>query len=525
MNPPARLDDAGEALEAHISFLADDLLEGRGAGTPGHDIAARYVASQFRQSGLRPVGESSAWYQPVPLLEAKLKPDATRLEVVAGGKSQTLDYNLDYVARPHFAETQTALEAPLVFVGFGVHAPELGYDDFPGLDLKGRVAVMLAKAPGRFPATALAHYSDRREKAVQLISRGAVGMVIVPTPKDLEETPWPRHVTQAQFSSMRWLDTNGTPMDGFPASKMSVTLSPRGMSAVFAHSPKPLSAVLETAASSKPQGFPLEASIRFGSQSELRRVQSPNVLGLLPGSDAKLRDECIVLTAHLDHQGRGPAVNGDAIYNGAYDNAIGTAMILEVARALTREGSLALRRSVLFAAVTAEEKGLIGSDYLAQHVPSSAGRAVANINLDMVLVTMPTSSYVVLGTVHSSLNKPVERAASRLGLTLMPDPNPESVGFIRSDQYSFIRQGVPAIAPKVFSPPGKVLAPAGMMSPSTFLKEHYHRPSDDLTLPRDTASAVRCVRFITEIIRQIANNPEPPRWNRGDFFGEKFGSR
>ena len=520
---PAQLDATATAIEAHIAFLADDLLEGRGTGAAGHELAARYVASQFQQRGLRPSGDSNTWFQSVPLSEAKLDSEATRLEFISEGKAQTLEYNLDYVARPHFTETQTTVEAPLAFAGYGVHAPELGYDDFLGLDLKGRVAVVLAKAPAKFPATALAHHSDRREKAMQLVARGAVGMIVVPTPKDLEEAPWPRHVTQAQFSSMRWLDTHGHPTDAFPESKMSITLSPRGTSAVFAHSPKPLNSILQAAAASQPQSFPLSGSVRFISQTELRRLQSPNVLGLLPGSDPKLRAECIVLSAHLDHQGRGPAVKGDGIYNGAYDNAIGTAMILEVAKALMHGGSRPLKRSVLFAAVTAEEKGLIGSDYLAQHIPSIAGKAVANINLDMVLVTMPTSTYVVLGTVHSSLNSPVENAAAKLGLKLMPDPNPESVGFVRSDQYSFIRQGIPAIAPKVFNPTNGLVAPEGMMSPSTYLKEHYHRPSDDLTLPRDTASAVRCVHFITEIIRQVANNPETPHWNSGDFFGEKFG--
>ena len=255
--------------------------------------------------------------------------------------------------------------------------------------------------------------------------------------------------------------------------------------------------------------------------SEQRRLTSPNVIGILPGSDPALREESVVFTAHLDHQGRGPASNGDSIYNGAFDNAIGISMMLEAARALALDAKRP-RRTVVFAAVTAEEKGLLGSEFLAQHLPPAVGKPVANLNLDMVLVTAPTRSYTILGIEHSTLRAPVEAAAKRFDLELVPDPQPERVIFIRSDQYSFIRQGVPAIFPKVDSNP-KAPPPAGGISPETFIKEHYHRPSDDLSLPRDSASSVRFVRFMTDVARQVADASDPPRWNPGDFFGRTFG--
>jgi Zn-dependent M28 family amino/carboxypeptidase len=229
----------------------------------------------------------------------------------------------------------------------------------------------------------------------------------------------------------------------------------------------------------------------------------------------------VVVTAHLDHQGIGTAVNGDGIYNGAYDNAVGIAMMLETARALATEGKRP-KRTIVFSAVTAEEKGLRGSEYLAQHFPQGVGRPVANVNLDMVLVTQPTRKFTVLGVEHSTLRGPVEKAAGRAGLELVPDPRPERVTFIRSDQYSFIRLGVPAIFPKVADIPGTT-ADAGVVTPEIFVKEHYHRPSDDLSLPRDADSSVRFVRFMVDVLRQVGDAKEAPRWNPGDFFGEMFG--
>jgi len=511
------------ALGAHIAFLADDLLEGRGAGTPGYDIAARYVAAQFHQLGLRPGGESNAWLQTVPLLESKLVPDTARFELRSGAETDVLDYNLDYLARPSPLETNVTVSAPLVFVGFGVRAPELGYDDLATVDLKGKIAVVLSKAPPRFPATALAHHAHMRQKAKALVERGAIGLITVPTPKDLEETPWPRMLIQSRFPAMRWLQSDGSPADVFPQLKASLSVSPQGAGKLFARAPKSLQDTLTTAAKSEPQSFPLNLEATITTVSEQRRLTSPNVIGVLPGSDPALRQESLVFTAHLDHQGRGPASNGDSIYNGAFDNAIGISMMLEVARALAADVKHP-RRTVVFAAVTAEEKGLLGSEFLAQHLPPAVGRPVANLNLDMVLVTAPTRRYTILGIEHSTLRAPVEAAAKRFQLELVPDPQPERVIFIRSDQYSFVRKGVPAIFPKVGNNPGDA-SPTTGISPETFIKEHYHRPSDDLSLPRDSASSVRFVRFMTDIAGQIANADEPPRWNPGDFFGETFGKR
>jgi Zn-dependent M28 family amino/carboxypeptidase len=528
-----KLDDA---IAAHIAFLADDLLEGRGAGSAGYDIAAKYVAAQFQQLGLRAGGDSNSWFQTVPLLESKLMTDSARFELRSKTETNVMEYNLDYLARPNHAGSEPRLRAPfevqksqgsvtvmapLMFVGYGVRAPELGYDDFAGVDLNGKIAVVFSKAPPRFPATALAHHAHFRQKAKALVERGAIGIITVPTPKDLEEMPWPRMLISSRFPAMRWLQSDGTPADVFPELKASLSISPQGAGKLFAHAPKSLQDTLAAAAKSEPQSFPLNLEATVRTVSEQRRLTSPNVIGVLPGSDPKLRGESVVFTAHLDHQGIGPASNGDSIYNGAFDNAIGVSMMLEIARALATEGKRP-RRTVVFAAVTAEEKGLLGSEYLAQHLPAAVVRPVANLNLDMVLVTAPTRSYTILGIEHSTLRQPVEAAAKRFELELVPDPQPERVIFIRSDQYSFVRQGVPAIFPKVDSNP-KAPPPASGISTETFIKEHYHRPSDDLSLPRDSASSVRFVRFMTDVAREIAEANQRPRWNPGDFFGETFG--
>ena len=511
------------ALGAHIAFLADDLLEGRGAGTTGYELAALYVSAQFRRLGLTPLGESGGWLQTVPLLEARRVGDEARVEIEIEGQSQRLERGVDFVAAPHFLETNAVVKAPLVFVGYGVRAEEQGYDDFGTIDLRGSIAVLLAKAPPKFPSTSLAHHSHPREKMKSLIARGAVGVIQVPTPKDLEEMPWPRRVIQSQFPAMRWTRSDGNPSDVHPESKASVTLSPAGVSKVFAKSPKPVSEILAAAARSEPQAFPLNGRASITTHSAHRRMSSANVLAVLPGSDPKLRGECLVFTAHLDHQGRGPAVKGDAIYNGAYDNAIGIAMMLEVARALSSQ-PVAPRRSVVFAAVTAEERGLLGSEYLALNFPVAAGRPVANINLDMVLLATATRSFVVLGVEHSSLRGPVESAAHRLGIELLPDPAPERVVFVRSDQYSFIRQGVPAIFPKAAIKPGTTLPPDAI-TPDVFTKQFYHQPGDDLSLPRDAESSVRFVNFVTDVARQVADADGAPKWNPGDFFGTTFGGK
>ncbi len=513
--------DVNPALGAHIAFLADDLLEGRGTGSPGHEIAARYVAAQFQQLGLLPGGTSNTWFQTVPLLESQVVPDSSRFELRQDGNVEVLEVNLDYLPSPEFTDTNATVTAPLVFAGFGVHAPELGYDDFAGLDLRGKIAVVLGKAPSRFPATALAHHAHGRQKSKALVERGAVGVLSVPTPKDLEDAPWPRQVIQSKFPSMRWMQPDGRPANVYPQLKGSARISPAGAGKVFAGARHSLAEVLAAAERGEPPRFPLNREATLSVRSELRRLESPNVIGRLPGGDPKLAGESVVLTAHLDHQGRGPEVAGDSVYNGAYDNAIGVAMMLEVARKLSAQKP-ALRRTVVFAAVTAEEKGLLGSEYLAGHWPEANGRPIANINFDMVLVTAPTRRFTILGVEHSSLRAPVESAASRWGLDLVPDPRPDRVLFVRSDQYSFIQQGVPALFPKVADPGADAEASAGI-SPDVFLRDHYHRPSDDISLPRDEASAARFVGFMTDLVRQVADADQAPQWNPGDFFGVTFG--
>ena len=519
------LDGSGRAVEraigGHIAFLADDLLEGRAAGARGHEIAARYVATQFGKLGLQPGLGTNGWFQVVPFLESQVVEESRQMSLRHPGGTEVLDCPADFLIGAPFIGTNVSVTAPLVFVGFGVRAPELGHDDLAGVDLRGKIAVVLSKAPSRFPATALAHHSHARQKAKSLAEAGAIGVISVPTPKDLVESPWARQVMQSRFPAMRWTSEDGRPADVVPELKVTGNLSPAGAAKVFARGAKPLAEVLAAGERGEVQGFPLNVEATLSVRAEQRRLTSPNVIGVLPGSDPKLAGEAVVVTAHLDHQGIGTAVNGDAVYNGAYDNAVGVAMMLETARALATEGKRP-KRTVVFSAVTAEEKGLRGSEYLAQFFPRGNGRPVANVNLDMVLVTQPTRKFTVLGIEHSTLRGPVEKAAGRAGLELLPDPRPERVTFIRSDQYSFIRQGVPAIFPKVADIPGTKAGP-GEVTPEVFVKDHYHRPSDDLSLPRDGESSVRFVRFMVDVVRQVGDAKEAPRWNKGDFFGEMFG--
>lgn len=509
-------------VRAHMEFLADDLLEGREAGTRGYDVAAKYVASVLQTYGYEPAGASGTFFQPVPLLESRLTKGELTF-VPKGGDPVVFDLPAEAAVAPSHLRSAFDVTAPLAYVGFGVTAPELQYDDYAGIDVRGKIVLLLRNAPSPFPSEPRAHYASLDQKLQNAADHGAVGVLIMALPSDLKRFPWERVVQVVTEPLMTWVDAQGQPANQHPGLHGGALLGPAGATKLFAHSPTPLDEVYAAGESGKPQSFELPVTVTIKGTTAHEKKSSPNVIGLLTGGDPALSKSYVVLTAHLDHTGIGPAVAGDTIYNGAYDNAAGSAILLEVARAMAAARERP-RRSVLVTFVTAEEKGLLGSDYFARNPTVPPDALVANVNLDMPVLQWPLADVVAFGAESSSLDAVVAQAVKSAGLKLSPDPLPNENLFVRSDQYSLVKQGVPA----VYLMPGFTSSDPqkdGGKMLGSFLAGHYHRPSDDLSLPMDLSAVETFTQANYLIAVAIANDPEAPAWKPGNFFGERFGRR
>ena len=500
---PAHADEpaalAERRVRAHVTFLADELLEGRDTGTRGQGLARNYVAAQFMRLGLESVG-ASGYQQPLALRQSRLDLDAGKFVIRrAGSPDVTLAPINDMIARPAAGTAASDLTAPAVFVGFAIHAPEFNYSDFAaGIDVRGKIAVVLAGSPKSLPATAKAHYS--REKTAELVRRGAIGIVSILTPAEEKRAPWAFTVNSARFASMRLINPDGSLHEAYPELRATASVSRAAAAALFKHASRQVDAL--------------------GGRATVSDITSANVLGWLPGADPALAGEPIVVTAHLDHLGIGPAINGDSIYNGALDNALGTAALIDAAEQLV--AGPRLRRPVLFAALTAEEKGLLGATHLVRHPPARVRRFAANLNFDMPVILAPVRDVIGIGAEHTSLGNSLAAVAGKLNFTVSPDPTPDEVVFVRSDQYPFIRAGVPALfmkAGQLGLDPKQDLAALE----ADFRKTHYHKPSDDLTRPIHWPSAGTFAVLTAEFIRAVADDPVAPAWKPGDFFGTRFG--
>jgi Zn-dependent M28 family amino/carboxypeptidase len=507
------------ALEGHLAFLADDRLEGRDTGSTGYEIAALYAASRFRQYGLEP-GVAGSFEQRIRFATATVAGSSLAV-VPAAGERRPLEPLTDYVLHPSVVHARVELTAPLVFAGFGVEAPELGRRDYTGLDVAGKIAVVLSGAPDAFPANQRAHHGSRRTQAEVAAARGAVGLVVVRTRRDAQRVPWARVAAHAGHPVLRFRHPDGALQDAFEGLRFGAMLSERGAETLLAAAGVELDALLDAAAKGEATPRPLGIELALSLESRLGETTSPNVVARLPGAGA-LAAEHVVATAHLDHVGVGQAVDGDTIYNGYYDNAMGSAILLEVARRLAAAPAGRARRSIVFALVTGEEKGLLGADYYAHHPTVPAESLVADVNFDMPLLLAPLADLVAFGAEHSTLGALAERAARAHGFTLTPDPFPEESIFVRSDQYPFVRRGIPAI---FLSAGGGTRGDgdAQMRATRDFLARHYHRPSDEAGLGVDRGSLAGFTAAATELVRLIADAPERPRWHPGDYFGTTFG--
>jgi Peptidase family M28 len=481
--------------------------------------------------GLHP-GASGSWFQTVPLEKAVTDAAASSLMLAIDGKEQKLGDAKDYILSTWFAsragkdgaKAQSDVSAPVVFVGFGVTAPDQKYDDYAGVDAKGKIVAGIYGAPASFPSTERAYYSDKVVKAKNAVAHGAIGTISIVFPEDWKRYPWDWLVPQIQMGEMHWLDKSGAPHDFFPELRGNVLLSQKGAEALFAGAPKTLDEVFAAAKAGKPQGFALPASAHIHTVAANSVIRSPNIVAELKGSDPSLRDQYVVYTAHVDHLGICPPVDGDNVCHGAMDNASGTSSLLEIARAYA-----ALleppRRSVLFVFVTGEEMGLLGSDYFA-HFPSVPLKSiVANVNIDGAPgLYYRMKDVVALGAEHSTMGNEVTAAAQQIGYELTPDPMPEEVMFIRSDQYSFVLQGVPAVdvTDGIRASDPKV---NGLEVIKKWLTTRYHTPLDNMDQPMDFDSAAKGAVMNFLVGYEVAEHAGMPAWNKGDFFGTAFGPR
>jgi hypothetical protein len=509
-----------EAIRAEMRFLSDDALEGRGTGSRGYDIAAKFMASQFESLGLQPAGDNGSYFQSVPLRSAK--PDETKSTLVLSrsGKDETLTFRKDYISRGNPVLPETSVEAPVVFVGNGVTASEQNYDDYQGIDAKGKIVAFMFGAPN-FESSLKAHYSSGEVKAHNAAAHGAVGVIILDDPVLERLYSFKEQVRDLSFPELRWLDKQQQPNDYFPELKGNAFLSLEATKKFFEGSPHSAEEVFAAMKAGKPLSFVMPITAKIRNVTGLQDVGSRNVVAKLEGSDPTLKNEYVVYSSHLDHLGVGEPVKGDSIYNGALDNASGSAILLEVARAFsgmkTRPG-----RSILFLSVTGEEAGLLGSDYFAHYPTVNKSSVVANVNMDEDLMLWPLRDIVAFGAEHSSLDAVVRKAAARMHLNESPDPNPEEVIFIRSDQYSFVKQGVPAIFPVPgFKSDDPKIKPTEIFK--NWEQTRYHQPQDDMDQPGlDFDAAAKYARFVFLCGLLITEDSQRPTWNKGDFFGEHY---
>jgi Peptidase family M28/PA domain len=499
-----------EAMRAHVEFLASDALEGRETGTRGYEVAAEYVASRFRGMGLQPVSDKG-WFQQVPFRGALV--DSEKSVLTIAGKNFT--NRKDVLFSPARVGGTDSIAAPVVFVGYGIDDPKAGYNDYAGLNVKGKIVAVLQGFPKGMRSDIGAHYG--RSKALMAEKRGAIGVISIRTLERDRVRPWAREIEGPVHPSLGWAEADGSLHSDSPGIRFGATLHDQAAEALFTGAPTALKDILALAdkQGGRPKGFALKQDARLNRTTSMSSMTSPNVIGMLPGTDPKLADEYVLLMAHLDHNGVDPKRDGDKIYNGAMDNASGTAALLEAARALAAQPTRP-RRPVLFVAVTAEERGLLGSDYLARHPIIPNGKVVSVVNLDMPVLLYDFQDVIAFGAEHSTMGPIVARAAAKMGLSLSPDPLPSEGLFTRSDHYSFVRQGVPS----VFLMTG--FKNGGEKAFQDFLKTHYHKVSDQVSLPFDWKAAAKFAQVNTLIAAEIANADAAPLWYADSFFGKQF---
>lgn len=516
-------DDPASAatIKGHMAFLADDLMEGREAGTAGEARSALYIATQFEALGLSPAGDNGSFLQAVPLRAAQLDLSGFEFSIRRSGERQLFENGDDVAVSGSFATPDLSLAGDVIFAGHGIIAPEFGIDDYNGLDVNGKVVAVIGGPPPFLPSEEAAHFGSSNQKRLMAEAQGAIGVIIIWTP--VLEKRYPFDLLKTRFESwdMTWIDSAKQPNIEAPKIALRAFVRNDAAEALFKGAPFTAAEAIERSDSGSLKGFALKTSVELSLQTKHDDSrQSQNVAAMLPGSDPILSDEIIVLTAHYDHVGICAPEKQDKICNGALDNALGTALMLDVARILSAKDT-SPARSILFLAVGAEEKGLLGSDYFAAFPTVSRDKIIANINLDGGFPFYDFSDVIAFGAEQSQMGEQLKTAIAPMGLVVAPDPFPEQGIFTRSDQYSFVKRGIPAL----FLYNGFTDMDGenkGQAVWDSFLAEHYHEPSDDLSLPINYTVSAKFSDVFRLLTLEVANASSRPLWYDDSVFGSRF---
>lgn len=514
----AALVPSADNIGAHIRFLASDELEGREAGTAGYDTAAQYVADEMSALGVAPAGNDGTFFQTVQLQRSYRVAEGSSMSVshAATGEALALEESVDHVVFGSTRHAESSVTAEAVFVGFGIVAPDLGRDDYAGLDVNGKIVVSLNGTPKGIQTEERAFYGSQKNKEAS--DRGAIGLVSVATPTREQVYSFARLVGEGRLeaASMSWLQTSNETFTTAPSLQARAYLSMDGGRKLLEGANQDFDAIMEAAEleGGTIEGFDLPYQISITQNSTLDVVESDNVIGMIEGSDPELKNEIIVLTAHLDHIGISKSFETDKINNGALDNAAGVSTLLEAAR-LILAGDRP-KRSIMLLLVTAEEKGLLGAEYFAQNPTVDVNRIVGSVNLDMPILTYDFEDVVAFGADRSTIADAVSKAAGEMGMALSPDPMPEQGIFTRSDHFRLVQIGVPS----VFLATG--FANGGDVAWAEHFAKHYHRPSDEMNDNVNLDAAAKFADLNTRIALELANRDERPLWLKDDFFARQF---
>jgi len=503
-----------ERIRAHVKYLADDLLEGRGTGQRGGDIAAAYIATQFALDGLKPAGDGGSYLQHVPLVGVSTQSETTFAVVPEHGEPMTLRQREDYVATDESQQPGSDIDAPIVFVGYGIEAPEFKWDDYKGADLRGKVLLMLVNEPPSddpnfFGGKALTYYGRWTYKYEEALRRGAVAAILI------HKTEMASYGWEVVRNS--WSGENSYLRSEGPRLKAAGWVSLATARKIAEASGQDLDQWLARATSRDFRPVPLPLTLKAHMVSKVRSFTSNNVLAMLPGSDPKLKNEAVIYTAHYDHLGIHPDAPGDNIYNGAMDNATGCGILLELARAYASAAQRP-KRSTLFASVTAEEQGLRGSEYLGHYPPVPAGRIALDLNYDDLPAFGTAEEVEVAGAERTSFYPIVEATARQFELEIRPDPHPESGHYYRSDHFSLARVGIPSFSIKEGEKYKGHPRDWGAQQNLEYERKHYHQPSDEYRPEMDFSGDAVMARFGFVLGWKAATLPDMPAWRPGDEF-------
>ncbi len=504
-----------ERIRAHVRFLSHDLLEGRGTGQRGGDIAAEYIGTQFALDGLKPAGNNGTYMQKVPLVGVTTLPDANLSLVLPRNRAMILVPRDEYVAYDETQEPQSEVDADIVYVGYGIEAPEYNWDDYKGVDVKGKVLLMLVNEPPSddpkfFKGRALTYYGRWTYKFEEAARKGAVGAMLIHK-TEMASYPW-EVVRNSNSGEKAYLK-----LDGTPKLKVASWVHLDVATKLAAAEGLDLDKMMSDARSRDFRPVPLRTKLLARMVSKIRPFESNNVIAMLPGSDARLKNEAVIYTAHYDHLGIRPDMPGDNIYNGANDNATGCGIVLELARTYVLSAQRP-KRSILFASVTAEEQGLLGSEYLGKRPPVPAGKIALDLNYDDVPPLGAPEEVEVSGSERTTFYPMVEALAKDFRLAIRPDARPEAGHFYRSDHFSLARVGIPAFSINEGVKYKGHDAAWGVQQADEFTTKHYHQPSDEYDPDMDFTGDAAMARFGFALGWEAANLPRLVGWQKGDEF-------